>query len=101
MSDHPGADYEALIDSASHYILSHAAAAGLEVEPPIWDLGRKALVTDTHTVQIKSGDSVLVLKVQHEWLRPESYSHGRFRTEVEAALAKLKSAVGSSNTPSR
>jgi len=101
MSDHPKADYEALIDSASHYILGHAAASGLPIEPPVWDQGSMDLRTGEHTVQIKLGNAVEVLEVQHEWLPPLSLGHGRFKTKVEAALARLKSAAAEGNVQSR
>lgn len=101
MSDHPKADYEALIDSASHYIVGHAAASGLTIEPPVWDQGSTELLTGTHTVQIRLGNAVEVLEVQHEWLPPLSLGHGRFKTSVEAALSRLKSAATEGGVQSR
>lgn len=92
MSSHIKADYQILIDNASHYILGHAAAAGLSVEQPVWDHGSTDILAKIHTVQIRSGNAVEELRIPHDWLPLDSHDHGRFRTDVEAALARLRAA---------
>jgi hypothetical protein len=37
------------------------------------------------------------LRIPHEWLPFDSDGHGRFRTDVEAALARLKAAAKTSD----
>lgn len=90
MSIHEKAEYQILIDNASHYILSHAAGADVEILPPVWDEGAPGMVTTTHTLHIATTDGEEKLSVPHAWLPLESDGHNRFRTEVESALAKLK-----------
>lgn len=101
MSSHQRADYQILIDNASHYILGHAAGAGIAIQPPVWDHGSSEIRTGTHTVRIRSGTAAVELQVPHDWLPLESDGHGRFRTEVEAALARLKAAAGASEVTSK
>jgi len=90
MSTHERADYEILIDTATHYVLGHAAAAGLSIRPPVWDDGGTDLRTGTHTLRIATAEAEEELRVPHEWLPSDSDGHGRFRAEVEAALARLQ-----------
>jgi hypothetical protein len=97
MSSHKRADYLILIESASHYIQGHAAGAGIVIQPPVWDRGSDEILTGTHTVQIRSGDALEELRIPHEWLPFDSDGHGRFRTDVEAALARLKASAKTSD----
>lgn len=90
MSTHEKADYQILIDNASHYILSHAAGANLDILPPVWDDGADGMTTTIHRLRIKAGDSEEELSIPHAWLPLDSEGHNRLRTEVEAALARLK-----------
>ena len=90
MSTHEKADYQILLDNASHYILSHAAGSDVEILPPVWDEGMPGMVTTTHTLHIATADGEERLSIPHSWLPLESDGHNRFRTEVEAALARLK-----------
>lgn len=94
MSIHEKAEYQILIDNASHYILSHAAGADVEILPPVWDEGAPGMVTTTHTLHIATADDEEKLSVPHAWLPLESDGHNRFRTEVESALARLKAKSG-------
>ncbi len=90
MSTHEKADYQILLDNASHYILSHATAANLDILPPVWDDGADAMTTKIHRLRITAGDSEEELSIPHSWLPLDSEGHNRLRTEVEAALARLK-----------
>jgi hypothetical protein len=90
MSTHENADYRILLDIASNYIVTHAAAAGVEVLPPVWDSGSPTLGTSLHRVRIATRDAEIDLSVPHDWLPLDSEGHNRFRTEVEAALAQLR-----------
>ncbi len=101
MSSHKRADYLILIDSATHYIQGHAAGAGIMIQPPVWDRGSDEILTGTHTVQIRSGGALEELRIPHEWLPFDSDDHGRFRTEVEAALARLKATAEASDMVSK
>ena len=94
MSRHEEADYQILLDNASHYIVSHAAGANVEILPPVWDEGRHEMVTTTHKVRISTSEAEEELSVPHAWLPLESAGHNRFRTDVEAALARLKARSG-------
>ena len=91
MSTHEKADYQILLDSASRYIVEHASSAGLIVSPPVWDNGSRMINTSMHRVRIATRDAEEELPVPHAWLPIDSEGHNRFRTEVEAALARLKS----------
>jgi hypothetical protein len=90
MSIHPKAEYQILIDNASRYILDHAAGAGMTIESPVWDRGAPYVSGTAHHVRLVMGDAEDELEIPHEWLPIESEGHNRFRTEVEAALARLK-----------
>ena len=90
MSTHEKADYQILIDNATHYIVSHATGANIDILPPVWDAGSHGMVTTTHSVRIATKDGEEELSVPHTWLPLESDGHNRFRTEVESALARLK-----------
>jgi hypothetical protein len=90
MSVHEKADYQILLDSASNYILAHASGAGVDVLPPIWDDGSVNPEAALHHVRIATRDAEEELNVPHDWLPVDSEGHNRFRTEVEAALARLK-----------
>ena len=90
MSIHEKAEYQILLDSASNYIVAHATGAGLEVLPPVWDGGSPSVTTSLHHVRIATRDAEVDLAVPHDWLPLDSDGHNRFRTEVEAALAQLK-----------
>jgi hypothetical protein len=90
MSEHELAEYRILIESASNYIVAHAAGAGLRVLPPVWDDGAGRMTTATHRVRIATDDAVEELRIPHDWLPLDSDGHNRFRTEVEAALARLR-----------
>jgi hypothetical protein len=91
MSTHELAEYRILIDGASNYILAHAAGAGLTIQPPVWDGGREGMTTATHRLRIATESVAEELSIPHEWLPPASDGHNRFRTEVEATLARLRS----------
>ena len=90
MSTHEKAEYQILIDHASYYILDHATAAGVELLPLQWDGGVSGMTTSTHRVRIATRDAAEELQVPHEWLSLDSAGHNRFRTEVEAMLARLR-----------
>ena len=90
MSTHEKAEYQILIDHASHYIQDHAMAAGVELLPLQWDGGAEGMTTSTHRVRIATRDAVEELQVPHEWLPLHSAGHNRFRTEVEAMLARRR-----------
>ena len=90
MSAHDKAEYQILLDNATNYILAHAASAGLQILPPDWDGGSAEMTTNTHRVRIATNMAVEEVRIPHEWLPLESEGHNRFRTEVEAALARLK-----------
>ena len=90
MSTHELAEYRILLDSASNYIVTHAASAGLVVQPPVWDGGAESMTTTTHRVRIATESAAEELRIPHEWLPVDSDGHNRFRTEVEAALARLR-----------
>jgi hypothetical protein len=90
MSTHELAEYRILLDGASNYIITHAASAGLAVQPPVWDDGAERMNTSTHRVRIATESAAEELRIPHEWLRVDSDGHNRFRTEVEAALARLR-----------
>jgi hypothetical protein len=90
MSTHEKAEYQILIDNATHYIVAHAAGAGLDLLPPEWDGGTPQITTSTHRVRIATRDAAEELEVPHEWLPLNSEGHNRFRTEVEATLARLR-----------
>jgi hypothetical protein len=90
MSIHEKAEYQILLDSASNYIVAHASGAGIEVLPPIWDDGSPDPAAALHHVRIATRDGEEELHVPHDWLPIDSEGHNRFRTEVEAALARLK-----------
>jgi hypothetical protein len=90
MSTHEQAEYQILIDHASHYILEHATAAGVELLPLQWDGGASGMRTSTHRVRIATRDAEEELQVPHEWLSLHSAGHNQFRTEVEAMLARLR-----------
>lgn len=89
MSTHEQAEYQILIDYASHYITDHATAAGVELLPLQWDGGVSGMTTSMHRVRIATRDAAEELQVPHEWLPLHSAGHDRFRTEVEAMLARL------------
>ena len=90
MSIHEKAEYQILIDRASDYIVTHAAAAGLDVLPPVWDGGSPGVTRTLHHVRIATRDGDVDLPVPHDWLPLDSEGHNRFRTQVENALAQLK-----------
>lgn len=90
MSAHEKAEYQILIDSASHYIVGHAASAGLDLLPLEWDGGASQMTTSMHRVRIATRDAAEELVVPHEWLPLDSEGHNRFRTDVEATLARLR-----------
>jgi hypothetical protein len=90
MSIHEKAEYQILLDRASYYIVTHATAAGLSVLPPVWDDGSLSVTTSLHHVRIATRDAEVDLPVPHDWLPLDSDGHNRFRTEVETALAQLK-----------
>ena len=90
MSTHEKAEYQILIDHASHYILDHATAAGVKLLPLQWDAGGSGMTTATHRVRIATRDAAEELEIPHEWLPLHSAGHNRFRTEVEATLARLR-----------
>jgi hypothetical protein len=90
MPDHEKAEYQILIDHASHYILDHATAAGVKLLPLQWDGGVSGMTTSTHRVRVATRDAAVELEVPHEWLPLHSAGHNRFRTEVEAMLARLR-----------
>ena len=92
MSIHEMAEYQILIDRASAYIVTHAAAAGLDVLPPVWDGGSQTVTTTLHHVRIATRDGDVDLPVPHDWLPLDSDGHNRFRTQVENAFAQLKRA---------
>jgi hypothetical protein len=43
-----------------------------------------------HHVRIATREAQEELTVPHDWLAAENEGHNRFRTEVEAALARLR-----------
>jgi hypothetical protein len=90
MSTHEKAEYQILLDRASTYIVAHATAAGLDVLPPVWDGGSPSVTTSLHHVRIATRDAEVDLPVPHDWLPLDSAGHNRFRTQVETALAQLK-----------
>jgi len=90
MSTHEQAEYQILIDHASHYIVDHATAAGIELLPLQWDGGASGMMTSTHRVRIATHNAAEELQVPHEWLSLHNAGHNRFRTEVEAMLARLR-----------
>ena len=90
MSTHEKAEYQILIDHASNYIRDHARAAGVEVLPLQWDGGASGMTTSTHRVRVATRDAAEELQVPHEWLSLASAGHNRFRTEVEAMVARLR-----------
>lgn len=90
MTIHATAEYQILIDSASHYILDHAAGAGMAIEPPLWDRGAPYVSGTAHHVRLVLNDVEQEFEIPHEWLPIESEGHNRFRADVEAALARLK-----------
>jgi hypothetical protein len=90
MSIHEKAEYQILLERASNYIVTHATAAGLSVLPPVWDDGTPGVTTSLHHVRIATRDAEVDLPVPHDWLPLDSDGHNRFRTEVETALAQLK-----------
>jgi hypothetical protein len=90
MASHDKAEYQILLDNATNYILAHAASAGLQIQPPRWDGGAEEITTHTHRVRIATNMAEEEVRIPHEWLPLESEGHNRFRTEVEAALARLK-----------
>jgi hypothetical protein len=90
MTDHPTVDFQILLDSASQYILAHAAGAGVQVLPPVWDEGVPDIETSLHSLRIATHDAYEELPIPHQWLAVDSEGHNRFRTEVEAALARLR-----------
>jgi hypothetical protein len=89
MSTHEKAEYQILIDHASYYIRDHAMAAGVELLPLQWDAGESGMTTSMHRVRIATRDAAEELQVPHEWLPLASAGHNRFRTEVEAMVARL------------
>jgi hypothetical protein len=91
MSIHEKAEYQILFDKASNYIVTHAAAAGLDVLPPVWDGGSPNVTASLHHVRIATRDAEVDLPLPHDWLPPDSDGHNRFRTQVETALAQLMS----------
>jgi len=91
MATHDKAEYQILLDSASRYIVTHASSAGMTVLPPVWDNGSRVINTSMHRVRIATRDAEEELPIPHEWLPVDSEGHNRFRTEVEAALSRLRS----------
>jgi|GEM_PF-4045868 hypothetical protein len=89
-TSHEKAEFQALLDSASHYIVAHGAGAGLELLPPVWDDGAPSMSSPVHHVVIATSEAEVDLPVPHEWLPLDSDGHNRFRTEVEIALAELR-----------
>lgn len=89
MSIHETTKLQILFDRASHYIVTHATAAGLDVLPPIWDDGSPSVAAPLHHVRIATRDSEVDLPVPHDWLPLQSDGHNRFRAEVETAIAQL------------
>lgn len=87
---HPNADFQALLDSASHYIVAHGAGAGLELLPPVWDGGMPRAHDPVHNVRVATPDAAIDLSVPHDWLPLDSDGHNRFRTEVETVLTELR-----------
>jgi hypothetical protein len=98
MFTHAKAEYQMLIDNATNYMLRHAAGAGLSVLPPTWDDGAADKRSVIHKVRLATVDAGVNLRVPHEWLSPDSDGYGRFRTEVESALAQLKAMTQSAGT---
>jgi hypothetical protein len=90
MSIHEKAEYAILIDRASYYMLNHAAAAGMRIRPPEWDYGHTGETPAEHHVRLATDNAEVELEIPHEWLPVDSEGHNRFRTDVEAALARLK-----------
>lgn len=90
MSTHEMADYQILLDNASNYVLSHAAVTGMKLQPLLWDEGAPGMLTALHRLRIATMDATEELRIPHEWLPLEAEGHNRFRTEVEAALARLR-----------
>jgi hypothetical protein len=90
MSIHEKAEYAILIDKASYYMLDHAAAAGMRIRPPEWDFGHAGATLAEHHVRLATDDAEVELEIPHAWLTVESEGHNRFRTDVEAALARLR-----------
>jgi hypothetical protein len=90
MSIHDKAEQQILFDSASNYIVAHAAGAGLDVLPPVWDGGSPSVATPLHHVRIATRDAEVDLTVPHDWLPHDSEGHNRFRAQVETALAELR-----------
>ena len=72
---HEIAEFQVLLDSASHYIVAHGTGAGLELLPPVWDGGAPRASDPVHHVRIATHDAA---------------GHNRFRTEVELVLAELR-----------
>jgi len=91
VSIHEKADQQILFDSASNYIVTHATGAGLDLLPPVWDGGTPSATITVHHVRIATREAEVDLPVPHDWLAHESEGHNRFRTDVESALAELKS----------
>lgn len=87
---HANADFQALLDSASHYIVAHGTGAGLAVLPPVWDDGAPNAANSVHNVRIATADAAIDLPVPHDWLPLDAEGHNRFRTEVELVLAELR-----------
>jgi hypothetical protein len=90
VSVHEKAEYQILLDSASNYIVAHASGAGIDVLPPVWDDGSVDPAAALHHVRIATHDAEEEIDVPHDWLPIDSEGHNRFRTEVEAALARLR-----------
>jgi hypothetical protein len=88
---HEKAEFQLLLDTASNYIVAHASGAGLTVLPPVWDGGTPNMTGSIHHVRIATREAEIELAVPHDWLPHDSEGHNRFRTQVEAALAELKS----------
>jgi len=91
MSSPETVDYQILLDTATNYIIAHASGAGLDVLPPVWDDGSPQPTMSLHHVRIATREAEEELSVPHDWLAVENEGHNRFRTEVEAALARLRS----------
>ncbi len=87
---HEIAEFQVLLDSASHYIVAHGTGAGLELLPPVWDGGAPRASDPVHHVRIATHDAAIDLEVPHDWLPLDAEGHNRFRTEVELALAELR-----------
>ena len=90
MNSHESVDYQILLETASNYIVAHASGAGLDVLPPVWDDGSPRPNVSLHHVRIATREAQEELTVPHDWLAAENEGHNRFRTEVEAALARLR-----------